>query len=270
MTVLGTSRRHLLTAAAAGGLVTAAALGAARAQSARKTFVFIAGAFCGGWVWRRVADRLEQGGHKVFTPSLTGLADRSHLLSKDVNLDTHIADIVNLIKWESLDNVCLVPWSYAGFVGAGALESIGDRVSSVVWLDAFIPADGQKVVDYAAGGPFAKMIQSVVDKGGASFGPPTIGAAGVAERDRPFAQSKVTAHPVGTYVQPIKLTGALQKVAKKTYIRLPKFPQPGFDKALAECKNDKSWVTHELPADIGHFSMLDVPERTTELILQGS
>ncbi|MGN1287297.1 MAG: alpha/beta fold hydrolase, partial [Bradyrhizobium sp.] len=119
------TRRRVLHSAAAGGLVAAAApdmIGTARAQSTRKTFVIISGAFCGEWIWRRVTDRLEQGGHKVFAPSLTGLAERSHLLSKDINLDTHIADVVNLIKWESLDNVCLLAWSYAGFVGAGALE----------------------------------------------------------------------------------------------------------------------------------------------------
>ena len=260
--------RRMLGSTAAGGLVAAAAIGAARAQSARKTFVFVSGAFCGGWIWRRVTDRLEQGGHKVFAPSLTGLGERSHLLSKDVNLDTHIADVVNLVKWESLENVCLVAWSYAGFVGAGALESIGDRVSSIVWLDAFLPTDGQKVADFA-GEAFRNTLQTAVEKGTAGFGPPKFGVAGVAERDQPFAQSKATAHPVGTYVQPVKLSGALEKVAKKTYIRLPKFPQPAFDKALADCKGNKSWATFELP-DIGHMSMLDAPDRTSELILQGA
>src|SRR5205809_3159923 len=91
--------RRLLGSAAAGGLVAAATTGAARAQSARKTFVLVHGAWAGGWVWRRVADQLEQKGHKVFAPTLTGLGERSHLLTKDINLDTHIADIVNLIKW---------------------------------------------------------------------------------------------------------------------------------------------------------------------------
>lgn len=183
--------RRMLGSTAAGGLVAAAAIGAARAQPSRKTFVLVSGSFCGGWIWRRVTDRLEQGGHKVFAPSLTGLGDRSHLLSKDVNLDTHIADVVNLVKWESLDNVCLVAWSYAGFVGAGALESIGNQVSSIVWLDAFLPTDGQKVADYVAGSPFAKIIQTALDKGEAGFGPPKqFGPAAVAERDQSFALSR--------------------------------------------------------------------------------
>ncbi len=275
MTNFQVSRRRVLhSAVMAGGLMAAAGpdtlVGAARAQSARKTFVLVTGAFCGGWIWRRVTDRLEQGGHKVFAPSLTGLGDRSHLLSKDVNLDTHIADVVNLVKWESLENVCLVAWSYAGFVGAGALESIGPQVSSIVWLDAFLPADGQKVADYTVGGPFAKIVQTALEKGEASFGPPKqLGVAAVAEGDQAFAVSKVTAHPIGTYTQPIKLSGALQKVSKKTYVRLPKFPQPGFDKALADCKSDKSWTTFEL-SDVGHMAMLDAPDRITELMVRSA
>jgi pimeloyl-ACP methyl ester carboxylesterase len=272
VTRIHVTRRRMLRSVAASGLVATAAsgvIGAARAQSARTTFVFVSGAFCGGWIWRRVADRLEQGGHKVLAPSLTGLAERSHLLSKDVNLDTHIADVVNLIKWESLENVCLVAWSYAGFVGSGALESIGDRVSSVVWLDAYIPADGQRVADFAVEA-VRKGIQVAIDKGEAGVrGSARYPAAVVAERDRAFAESKVTPHPVGTYLQQIKLSGALQKVAKKTYIRLPKFPQPPFDKALADCKSDKSWATFEL-SDVGHMAMLDAPDRVSELILQAA
>ena len=273
MTNSGITRRLILRSAATGGLAVAAAsgaVGAARAQSARKTFVFVSGAFCGGWIWRRVTDRLEQGGHKVFAPSLTGLAERSHLLSKDVNLDTHIADVVNLIKWESLENVCLVSWSLAGYVGSGALESIGDRVSAIVWLDAFIPADGQKAADTAAEA-VRKGIQAATDKGEPGVrGLVKISSdAVVAERDRAFVESKATPHPVGAYLQPIKLTGALQKVAKKTYIRLPKYPLPSFDRALADCKSDKSWVTFEMP-DVGHMAMLDAPDRVSELILQAA
>src|SRR4051794_32713664 len=259
--------RRMLGNTAAGGLVAATAMGAARAQSARKTFVLVSGAFCGGWIWRRVIDRLEQGGHKVFAPALTGLGERSHLLSKDVNLDTHIADVVNLIKWESLDNVCLVAWSYAGFVGAGALETIGDRVSSIVWLDALLPAEGQKVLDLTA---FGEIVQKAIEKGEAGFGPPAkLSPVFVSERDRAFAESKVTAQPTSTFVQPIKSSEALKRVTKKTYIRLPKFPQPNFDRMLAQCKSDKSWTTLELP-EVGHMAMLDAPDRVSELILRSA
>lgn len=272
MTEVQVVRRHVLRGAAvAGGLVVAAGssnmFGTARAQSVQKTFVLVHGAFCGSWIWRRVADQLEQRGHKVFVPALTGLGERSHLLRKDVDLNTHTADIVNLIKWESLENICLVAWSYAGFVGSGALESIGSRVSSIVWLDAFLPANGQRVADVTA---FGKAVQAAADKGEVGFGgsgkiPPIF----VAERDQAFAESKVTPQPIGTFLQPIRLSGALEKVAKKTYIRLPKFPQPAYDKALADCKSEKSWATFELP-EVGHMAMLDAPGRVSDLILQGA
>ncbi|MFK4726091.1 pimeloyl-ACP methyl ester carboxylesterase [Bradyrhizobium niftali] len=266
MTKNDITRRHILCSATTAGFVVAAPTVTVHAQSARKTFVFSSGAFCGGWIWRRVTDRLEHEGHRVFSPSLTGLAERSHLLSGDVNLDTHVADVVNLIRWESLENVCLVAWSLAGYVGSGALESIGDRVSSVVWLDAFIPRGADTAAEAVR-----KGIQAAIDKGEPGVrGLVKISTDAIgAERDRGFVESKATPHPIGAYLQPIKLSGALQKVAKKTYIRLPKYPLPPFDRALADCKSDKSWVTFELP-DVGHMAMLDAPDRLSDLILQAA
>lgn len=113
-----------------------------------KTFVLIHGAFAGGWCWRRVSDLLEKNGHKVFSPTLTGLGERSHLLNKEINLDTHITDIVNVIKWEDLGDICLVAHSYGGWVGSGALEQVADRVSSIIWVDASKPDDAEKVIDF--------------------------------------------------------------------------------------------------------------------------
>ena len=120
-------------------------IGAARSQTAQKTFVLIHGAWVGGWYWRRVSDLLEAKGHKVFSPTLTGLGERSHLLSKDINLDTHVTDIVNVVKWESLKDICFVVHSYGGIPGSGAVEQISERISSIVWVDAFKPDNGQSV-----------------------------------------------------------------------------------------------------------------------------
>ena len=94
-----------------------------------KTFVLVHGAWHGGWCWRRVADRLEGKGHKVFTPTMTGLGDRSHLLNKDVNLATHITDIVNLLKWEDLKDIVLVGHSYGGLIISGVAEQAGDKIA---------------------------------------------------------------------------------------------------------------------------------------------
>src|SRR5580698_2426384 len=111
MTDHAITRRAAFGAAALGATALGAAPALAQANT-RKTFVLIHGAYHGGWCWRRVADILEKNGHKVYAPSLTGNGDRSHLLSKDITLDTQITDIANLVNWEDLSGICLVPHSY--------------------------------------------------------------------------------------------------------------------------------------------------------------
>ena len=96
------TRRSIIGGVAAGGALAATATSA---QASPKTFVLVHGTYVGGWYWRRVADLLERNGHRVFAPTLTGLGERSHLLSKDVNLVTHVTDIVNVFKWEDLTDI---------------------------------------------------------------------------------------------------------------------------------------------------------------------
>jgi pimeloyl-ACP methyl ester carboxylesterase len=259
-------------AAASAGAITAAAsgnlVGPAQAQTQNKTFVLLHGAWHGGWCWRRTSDLLEKQGHKVFTPTLTGVGERSHLLSKDINLDTHITDVVNVFKWEDLKDVCLVAHSYGGWPASGALEHIGDRVSSIIWLDAFKPSNGEKVMDYAS--EFnRKAFQDAIDRGEPGRAPPKAAVFRVNEKDRAWVDSKTTPQPNGVAVQPIKLTGAREKIAKKTYIRAPRFPQPGFDKAFAECKADKTWKTYET-TEAGHNVMIDTPQWLVDVILRES
>jgi pimeloyl-ACP methyl ester carboxylesterase len=263
------TRRAALGAATLAASAAALGGGEARAQAGgRKTFVLIHGAWHGGWCWRRVADLLEAKGHKVYAPSLTGLADRSHLLSKDVVLDTHITDIVNLFKWEDLHDACLAVHSYGGWPGSGALEHIADRVSSIVWVDAFKPENGQKGVDYAS--PFSrKAMEEAVAKGTPGRAAPPPSSFGVNEKDQEWVKSKLTDQPNGVATQPIALTGKRESIAKKTYIRAPKYPQPAFDKALAECKADKSWTTF-VNENTGHDIMIDQPEWLADTILRAS
>ena len=101
------------------------------------TFVLVHGAWHGAWCWRRVARMLTQAGHEVFTPTLTGVGERSHLLKLDINLDTHILDVVNEMRWQELNNVVLVGHSYAGMVVTGVAEKMEKSIASIVMLDAF-------------------------------------------------------------------------------------------------------------------------------------
>jgi len=258
--------RRAMIAAATVGAGAAALGGRPAAAQAGKTFVLVHGAWHGGWCWRRVADLLEKKSHKVFTPTLTGVGERSHLMSRDINLDTHITDLVNVVKWEDLHGICLVVHSYGGWPGSGAIEQVLDRVTSIVWLDAFKPENGQRGFDFAS--DFSrKALTAAVERGEPGRPPPKAEAFLVNEKDRAWVDSKLTPQPNGVALQPIKLTGARERVAKKAYIRAPKYPQPAFDKAFAECKADNSWRTFEA-TNSGHDVMVDAPEWLVDVLLQ--
>ena len=253
----------------AAGLGAAAASGVASAdaQAAQKTFVLVHGAWHGGWCWRRVADVLERQGHKVFTPTLTGLGERSHLMSRDINLDTHITDVVNVLLWEDLKDVVLAGHSYAGWVISGVAERALPRIGAIVFVDAFMPGDGDRGIDNTP--EFSrKGILAAMEKGEASRPAPTAEFFGVNEKDRGWVDSKTTPQPVGVALQPVRLTGARDKVAKKTYIRAAAYPQDFFDRYLAICKADKTWRTAEIPC--GHDIMVDMPERLAEALVEAA
>src|SRR5262245_26731999 len=114
---------------------------------AAKTFVLVHGAWHGGWCWRRVSDRLTQAGHRVFAPTMTGLGERVHLMSRDIKLTTHITDIVNVFKYERLSDVVLCGHSYGGFVVCGVARQMERAAASLVMVDAFYPDSGISVLD---------------------------------------------------------------------------------------------------------------------------
>jgi pimeloyl-ACP methyl ester carboxylesterase len=260
--------RRAVLASGTAGIASAVLCRTPALARTRKIFVLVHGAWHGGWCWRRVADLLQEKGHKVFTPTLTGLGERSHLLSTNVNLDTHIADIVNLIKWEDLRDISLVAHSYGGWPGSGAIEQTFDRISSIVWVDAYKPEDGQRAVDFAPEFSRRTLLETVA-RGEPGRPAPNAEVFLVNERDRAWIDSKTTPQPNGVSLQPIRLTGARERVPKKTYIRAVRYPQPAFDKALAECKAGKSWRTFQT-STTGHDVMIDAPEWLAKLLLQVS
>jgi pimeloyl-ACP methyl ester carboxylesterase len=134
------------------------------------TFVLVHGAWHGAWCWQRVVRLLTRAGHDVFAPTLTGLCERSHLLTPAVDLDTHILDIVNELKWQELKDVVIVGHSYGGMVISGVAEKMEKAIASFVMLDAFMPENGQSVVDIwpaaMRDGPLA------AERGGATTVPP--------------------------------------------------------------------------------------------------
>ena len=113
----------------------------------KPAFVLVPGSWCGAWCWKPVADRLRSAGHTVFPMSLTGLAERSHLLSDRITLETHVMDVVNLIKYNDLRDVVLVGHSYAGIVLTAVAERIPQCLRHIVYLDAMVPKPGECAMD---------------------------------------------------------------------------------------------------------------------------
>jgi pimeloyl-ACP methyl ester carboxylesterase len=228
------------------------------------TFVLVHGAWHGAWCWRRVARLLRAAGHEVFTPTLTGLAERSHLLNPAIDLDTHILDVVNVMKWQELNDVVLVGHSYGGMVISGVAEKTEKAISSLVMLDAFMPEDGQAMIDIQTA-PMREAALAAERSGATTLPPRPAEAFKVNEKDRAWVDAQCTPQPIRCSLQKLTLTGARERVGKKTYIRAKAYPSPYFDAGLASARA-KNWHTYEVPC--GHDVMLDMPERLTEILLE--
>jgi|KBSMisStaDraftv2_1062788.scaffolds.fasta_scaffold41831_2 pimeloyl-ACP methyl ester carboxylesterase len=250
MTRTSVSRRQLLT----GALATGTSLGlfgatTIHAQAKDSPLVLVHGAWHGGWCWRRVADVLTAKGRYVVAPTLSGVGERSHLASDAINLSTHVDDVVNEIKWKDLDGLVLVGHSYGGMVITGVAERVRERIAAIVYLDAFMPEDGQSLATLAGPGA-AAMPEHVV---------PPIPAATfrVNAKDAAWVDSKMTPHPVKCFTESLRVTGAYQTVLHKVYIRARDFPSTTFDAAFNRCQADRAWRTLEMKC--GHDIMIDQP-----------
>jgi len=229
------------------------------------TYVLIHGAWHGGWCWQRVADRLRTRGHAVFTPTLTGLGERAHLLHPDIDLSLHVADVLGAIRCERLSDIVLVGHSYGGCVISGVAEAVANKIRSIVFLDAFIPDNGESLFDIVQ--PAVKeVIQGVLDRGETIVPVRDAAAFKVNEKDRAWVDSLATPQPIRTMTEKIKLMGARDRIAKKIYIRASGYPNVSFDKAYARVKADRGWRTYEVPC--GHDVMIDEPDRLTDILVE--
>jgi pimeloyl-ACP methyl ester carboxylesterase len=237
---------------------------AARAQ---KTFVLVHGAWHGGWCWRRVSDRLEKGGHKVFTPTLTGLGERSHLLHTNVDLATHITDIVNVIRWEGVHDFVLAGHSYGGVVISGVAEELHRSIASLVFLDAFVPESGDSMATKASQ-PVRETIANALPSGETTIKPVPAAVFRVNEKDRAWVDAMCTPHPLATFTAPIAVSGARDRIGKKTYIRAKGYPSIPFDAFYEKFRAEPGWRAYELPC--GHDVMVDMPQQLADILVEVS
>jgi pimeloyl-ACP methyl ester carboxylesterase len=229
------------------------------------TFVLVHGAWHGGWAWRRVADRLRARGHIVFTPTLTGLGERAHLLHPRIDASLHIADVLSAIKYERLDDIVLVGHSYGGCVISGIVEAMPDTIRSIVFLDAFIPDNGDSTLDLVQPA-VQEVIRAALARGETTVPVRDAAAFKVNEKDRAWVDALATPQPIGTMTEKLTLTGARDHIPTKSYIRASGYPNVSFEKAYARAKADPTWRTYEVPC--GHDVMIDAPDRLTEILLE--
>jgi len=227
-------------------------------------FVLVHGAFQGGWVYARVARLLREAGHDVYTPTLTGLGERSHLACHAINLDTHIQDIVNVFTHEDITDAVLCGHSYGGMVITGVAREIGERVHTLVYIDAFVPADGQSLNDIT--GPETTLaVLDQANRNGGMVPPVPAEMFNVNERDAAWVDSMAVAQPLATFVQGVR-AGESNAIANHTYIFATANGGDWFVSTYARLKEHPQWKMHEVAC--GHNIMLDRPQELALLLLK--
>lgn len=222
---------------------------------APSTFVIVHGAWGGSWAFRRVDALLSLRGHKVYRPSLTGLGERVHLSRPDVDLSTHINDVVNMILFEDLREVILVGHSYGGMVITGVADRVPDRIRRLVYIDAFVPNDGESVISLQ--GPSATWVKQMTQ--GSFIVPPWVKPDQLPPKDVP--------QPLKTFTEPIILKNKAARSIPAMYILTVEKGHDAKDDdfaSQAERATARGWPVHQLQAD--HNPQWSAPEALVEML----
>jgi len=232
------------------------------------TFVLVHGGWNGAHGFRFVRRILQAAGHEVFTPSLTGIGERVHLAHSGVNLSTHIRDVVNTILYEDLTDIVLMGGSYGGAVVTGAVEHVAERVHHLVYLDAFVPNDGESVASMTG---FDQPIPIPITIGEHWRIPPN-----PRDFDDPEVEAFITARsshqPLETFLEPCRVTIPIEDRAfGLTYIRATTDPAdaPGvsaFQAAAERARLSPRW--HFIELSTGHMIPMNRPDELAQILLE--
>jgi pimeloyl-ACP methyl ester carboxylesterase len=222
------------------------------------TFVIVHGGWDGGWAWRGIARELQASGHEVFTATLTGSGERAHLASPDIGLDTHIQDVVNIFKYERLSDVVLVAHSYGGMVATGAAEQVPELIRQLIYLDAFVPQDGQKLNDLSS-----PMLNAFMDdlatQHGDGWRVPHI-----------WPGEHRTDFLIKCSRQPLAVNNPQAARIPRTYVhftaKADDDPMKPIFEAIAQRVRAEGYDYHEAPYE--HYPALDYPKEIAHLLLE--
>ena len=224
------------------------------------------GAWHGGWCWRRVGDRLQKAGHRVFAPTLTGLGERAHLLTPAVDLDTHVEDIVGMLAAEELESVVLAGHSYAGLVISGVAVRARKRLRQLVYLDALLVEDGQSWAEaFPPEVTEARRKSATVTNGVKTLPAPDPKIYGFANpADDQWLRRRLTPHPYAPFEQKVQWGSPLGNGLPKVYVDCT---QPALAALAAiKARHRAHWEFLELQT--GHDLMVSAPEETAQILLR--
>jgi pimeloyl-ACP methyl ester carboxylesterase len=229
-------------------------------------FVLVHGAWHGGWCYGRVAQRLRSEGHEVYTPTLTGLGERSHLLDDKTDLNTHIQDVLNVIKWQDLDQIILCGHSYGGMIITGVADAVPERIANLVYLDAYVPKDGESIWDYMSGERQQVLLRDAKPYNGHAVIAPPPAHFGVDPRNQAWVASKMTPQPMLTLTQPIRLSGGYGQTRKRVYVYAT--GPSSMEGSYPELRDDPAWDVKI--TECGHDQMVDAPDQVAAILIHAA
>lgn len=235
------------------------------------TFVLVHGAWSGSFGWRKVRPLLAAQGHEVFTPSLTGIGERAHLTSPQVDLSLHVQDVVNMAWYEDLHEITLVGYSYGGMVVTGALDYLGGRVKHLVYLDAFLPNDGDSIESLVG-----RPVQLQESFPGADWLREPMAREYDDPADAAYTAPRRVGHPAGCFTEPVRLRTPIEErgLASLTYIKATGEPPPTegtggpFWVAADRTKDNPRWRYYEIATN--HMVSFNRSKELAEILLEVS
>jgi pimeloyl-ACP methyl ester carboxylesterase len=223
------------------------------------TFVLVHCGFAGGWIWREVAMQLRQSGHEVFAPTLTGLGERAHLAHPDVDLDTHIQDVVGVFECEELRDVILVGSSSGSLPITGVAERVPERIRQLIYIDTLPPQDGESWMDLLTP-PVSAPLFEAAQKYGDGWRVPLM------DREPP----RWVPHPLRSVTQPVRVGDPAAAALPRTFIHCTNKPADWFFglgpviAAAAAWAKAQGWEYRELHTD--HLPMLSAPQQLSAML----
>jgi pimeloyl-ACP methyl ester carboxylesterase len=231
-------------------------------SASSKTFLVCHGAWSAGWAWKKMHPLMQAAGHRLVTPSYTGLGERAHLAHPGLDLNSHIEDMLNVIKYEDLRDIVLVGHSYGGMVATGVADRVRDKVKQLIYIDAFVPEDGQSLLDlYEAD---RARVQDLAKTGDGWRAPPNPTPSDTSPADLEWLGARRVDMPIKCFDTPIRLQGGPLTLARSYIYATRITPADTFGRFSKMTKDNPAWSYYEI--DASHSPNVTAPEALMGLL----